>query len=152
MRFRNVRVGARHAASILMAGLLSGCLSTVRSPALSPPIQLVSPENFTLYATDPSTTRLVPHCVVRTVDASVLGVAGDTLLLTGVRVLESAPAQPTCARSDSLRLLIGSDSRVQAKTMEPNLHRSIWAAVLLTPTFLLGLLAILFIAGGGSSS
>ena len=152
MRDSTVQAGIRYVALLLVAFSLSGCVATLRGPAVPPPIRLFSPQDFTLYATDVSTGRLVPSCVVRHVDASVLGIRGDTLLLSDVQVVAQSRKASPCATTDSLRLLLASDTLVKAERLVQDGVGSILLSVLLVPVSLIGLLAVAFILGGGPST
>lgn len=126
----------RLALAMVCAGLaltLSGCLGAVRSPVLPLPVRLAAPSGFTLYRVTPSTSGLEAHCVVQMVDASVLAIRGDTVLLSNVRTVTETPGNPACTGADSLQLVVSLDPQVQAQELVVDGKRSRTFALIMLP-------------------
>lgn len=119
---RRVRVGPRTVgkatSSVLLLALAigaSGCIATRMAPVLPPPVRLGAFSDFTLYAVDSTTQELREHCLVRRIDANLLAVRADTLLLSNVEVVDWARSAPACVPTDTMVLLSSRNPSVQSE-------------------------------------
>lgn len=147
---RSGNISAHATLLVVCSVLLSGCLSAVKAPALPPPIRLVAPDGFTLYARTDDSGVLEAHCGVKRLDGEVLSVRGDSILLGSVRVEEQPRGARACVKVDSLYVLASRDTLVKAEVTRADDRRTFWVTAFLVPVVGFVSVVLLLATYGGS--